>query len=547
MITEVIPIATLGPELLLLCGACLVLLVGLGGGDTARRMPPWLTLLTLVAAIVAVLVRRPIEAAAGAACGSGLYYGSLATFVRVAALGVGVPLTLINWSLSRTQERGEYLAMMLVSLAGLLLVGPADNLLMLFLALELVSIPTYIMAVLSRTSIRAVEAGTKYFFLGAFSAALMAYGFALLYGVSGTVSLGGTIEAVTTALRDPGSLRHGLALAGVLLSIAGLLFKLAAVPLHFYVADVYQGAASAVAGLLGFVPKLAGVIALFKIITLTGFWDRGHAGVFWLLWVVAVASMTVGNVLALRQTNLKRLLAYSGIAHAGYMLVGFVAGPHAGEQISFGGIGIMGDGPAAVLYYVVIYGLANLGAFAVLGLLRVRGAPCETLRDAAGLIRREPGLALLLALAMFTLMGLPPTPGFWGKLSLFGSALASSGRYPDARMIVLVVIAVLNSAVAVAYYLRVIAAVLVYENEQPAEALPRNAEQIGAQLCGYLLIIFAFYPSSLMAQGRLGSTELTTPRASEPTRAAAESQTPDPRLAPPGARAAADYADERAL
>ncbi|MCK4340993.1 MAG: NADH-quinone oxidoreductase subunit N [Phycisphaerae bacterium] len=506
--SEVISVSALWPEIILLIAGCAVLLLGQARSEAWRRLMPWLTLAALAAAICIVVLKRHFGEFAFEE-GNGLSYGSLAVFVRIAALGLGIPLTLVNWSQSREHERGEFLSMMLMSLAGLLLVGPADNLLMLFLALELVSIPTYIMVILSRTNVRSLEAGTKYFYLGAFSAAIMAYGFSFLYGLSGTASLSGTIEAVQAALLEPGTLEYGLAMIGILLSLGGLFFKIAAVPLHFYIADVYQGAASPVAGFLGFVPKLAGMIAIFKIVLLTGYWDGGHEGTFWLLWIVAVASMTIGNVLALRQANIKRMLAYSGIAHAGYMLVGVIAGPLAGKAVDSGGVGIMGDGTAAVLYYIMIYGIANLGAFAVLGLLRVRGGACETRRDVAGLIRREPGLALLLALALFTLMGLPPTPGFWGKLSLFGSALAAAQLWDDPRLIVLVVIAVLNSALAAAYYLRVIAAALVYENKYPAEAAPRNAEHIGAQLCGFLLLIFAFYPTSLMVQGQDGTQELT--------------------------------------
>jgi NADH-quinone oxidoreductase subunit N len=401
--------------------------------------------------------------------------------------------------------------MMLFSLTGLLLVGPADNLFMLFLGLELVSIPTYIMVVLSRSSPQALEAGTKYFYLGALAAAVEAYGFSFLYGVSGSANLEVTQGAVAQALRAPGTLAGGLATAGVVLALGGLLFKIAAVPLHFYIADVYQGAASAVAGLLGFVPKLAGLVAIFKIVMLTGQWVHEDTAVFWLLWTIAVASMCVGNVLALRQTNIKRMLGYSGIAHSGYMLVGVVAGPLGSESVT-GTFGGLGGGISAVLFYVVMYGIANLGAFAILGLLRMRDEPCETLREVAGLVRRHPGLALLLTLTMFTLMGLPPTPGFWGKLSLFGSALTRArltsmpGHGP--WLIGLVIVAVLNSALAAAYYLRVIAAVLIYERAEPARAASREAEQVGALLCGFLLLIFAFYPGGLMNASQDATTEV---------------------------------------
>jgi NADH-quinone oxidoreductase subunit N len=510
-----LPIAALLPEIILVIAGCAVLLLGQSQRDHRRRLAPWVTLGALGLDLVVVLVgarwadRWPTLRLAA---GNGLAYGSLALFVRLSGLELGLLLTLANWSQGREKERGEFLAMMLFALTGLLLVGPADNLLLLFLALELVSIPTYIMIVLSRRSARALEAGTKYFYLGALAAAVTAYGFSFLYGVSGTAALGDTCDAIVQALNQPGTVAFGLTAAGVVLSLGGLLFKIAAVPLHLYVADVYQGAASPVAGLLGFVPKLAGLVAIFKIVLLTGQWESEDTPVFWLLWIVAAASMCVGNVLALRQTNIKRLLGYSGVAHAGYMLVGVLAGPRAGTSGGSAAFGILGDGPAAALYYMVVYGIANLGAFAVLGLLRVRDEPCETLRDAAGLVRRHPGLALLLALAMFTLMGLPPTPGFWGKLSLFGSALAAArgtqvpGHGP--WLVALVIVAVLNSALAAAYYLRVIAAVLLYENDDPARGRPREAQQIGALLCGFLLLVFAFYPGGLMAAGKDATAQL---------------------------------------
>ncbi len=502
-----IPISALGPELMLLAGGCVVLMLGQAARAGWRGLSPWVALIALTGAIGLVWV-RPTEMLVG----SGLAYGSLAVFVRISALELGILFTLINWSQAREGERGEYLSMMLFSLVGLLLVGPADNLLLLFMALELVSIPTYIMVVLGRTRAVAAEAGTKYFYLGALSAAIMAYGFALLYGVSGSASLPATALAVREALAQPGTLAYGLAVTGLVLSIGGLLFKIAAVPLHFYIADVYQGAASPVAGLLGFVPKLAGLIAIFKLVLMTGQWQGAGNAVFWLLWVVAVASMCVGNVLALRQANIKRMLGYSGIAHAGYMLVGMLAGPLAGPADETGSVGILGNGTASVLYYVVVYGIANLGAFAVLGLLRVRDQACETLRDVAGLLRRQPGLALILALTMFTLMGLPPTPGFWGKLGLFSSALAAAqGTVVPGQqtwLIVLVIIGVLNSAVAAAYYLRVIAAVLLYENERPAHAMPREAQHIGALICGFLLLVFALWPNGLMSSSVVATNEL---------------------------------------
>jgi NADH-quinone oxidoreductase subunit N len=202
------------------------------------------------------------------------------------------------------------------------------------------------------------------------------------------------------------------------------------------------------------------------------------------------------------QTSVRRMLAYSGVAHSGYMLVGVLAGP------DLLGVGGLRDGYSAVLYYVVIYGIANLGAFALLSLLRVRGEPAETLRDLAGLLRRHPALAMLMALIMLTLLGMPPTPGFWGKMALFGSALSAAPDTPSQGWtIALVIIAGVNSAIGAAYYLRVTAAVLLYENDRPADAAPYELQRAGAAACGFLLLIFMIQPGWLMNVGRNASSQ----------------------------------------
>jgi len=506
-------IVALAPELVLTAAGCAVLIAAQAARETVRRAIPALTLAGIV---LALLVLKALEtwgpAPADSFIRGGLAFDPLAGFVRVSALILGVLIVLVGWVQPPEAERGEFFSMLLFALVGLLLVGSAADLVILFLALELVSIPTYIMVALGRRGPRPLEGALKYFYLGALAAAITAFGFSYLYGAAGSAVLDDVaISRISAALSSPGTSAHALATVGLVLSLVGLMFKIAAVPLHFYIADVYQGAASPVAGLLGFVPKLAGFVAIFRIVALTG-WTTTSGALFWVLWLVAALSMTVGNVLALRQTNIKRLLAYSGIAHSGYMLVGLLAGPIASDDPR--APSIIGDGTAAVLYYMVIYGIANLGAFGLLGLLRVRGRPCETLRDVAGMLRFYPSIALLLALAMFTLMGLPPTPGFWGKLSLFGSALAAAQVAPPAHhdwIVALVILAVLNSALAAAYYLRVIAAVLLYESDETAEPAPREAPLMGALLCGLLLLILAFSPNALLRAGRSAAAGLVQP------------------------------------
>jgi NADH-quinone oxidoreductase subunit N len=496
-----IELSALLPEILMVTLGCIVLLASQIGSDRFRAMTPSIMLLGLIIIGGVIFLAPPTEVAAG----SGLVIGQIAQYTRWITLIFAIMLTLASWTQPKPSERGEYFSMMIFSFAGVMLVAAANDLLVLFLAVELVSIPTYVLIALSRSRAEATESATKYFFLGAMSAAIMAYGMSLLYGVGGGTNLDLVKDGVIVALNEPGTLPYWLASAGIVLTFAGLLFKIAAFPFHFYIADVYAGAASPVAGLLGFVPKFAGLIAIFHVMALTD-WQTTSGPLFWMLWWTAAISMTVGNVLALRQTNIKRMLGYSGVAHSGYMLVGVLVGP-----LVIGGDSFVSDGTAAVLFYAVMYGLANLLAFAVLSLLRTRGRAVETLRDIAGLIRSQPTLALLMVLAMLVLMGIPPTAGFWGKMKLFSSALAASTTLEPLYhqwLIALVIIGFVNSAIGVAYYLRVAAACIVYENDLPATSVPRDMQQTGVLIIGVFLLVITFYPRDLMLRGRQATVEL---------------------------------------
>jgi NADH-quinone oxidoreductase subunit N len=288
-----------------------------------------------------------------------------------------------------------------------MLTASADDLVVLFFALELVSVPTYILVALSRTDRRASEAALKYFFLGAMAAAITVYGLSFLYGITGTTIMSHGADHTIASYFNSQRELSTYALVGLVLVFAGLCFKVAAVPFHAYAADVYEGAASGITGLLGFLPKLAGFVAMIKIFAVCGWQIPGP--VMWMLWIVAALTMTVGNTLALLQTNVKRTLAYSSIAHTGYMLIGLLVGPLAGA-------GPMHDGIAAILFYITVYGVMNLGVFAVLTNLSVKGKPVETLDDLAGISQTAPFSALAMAICVFSLMGFPPTAGFLGKV-----------------------------------------------------------------------------------------------------------------------------------
>src|SRR5690606_30299841 len=264
-------------------------------------------------------------------------------------------------------------------------------------------------------------AGVKYFFLGALGAAVFLYGFTLLYGAAGTTDLLGIAAALQTSGVGP------LATAGLVLAVLGLGFKIAAVPMHFYTADVYQGAAAPVSAMLAFVPKAAGFIGLIFICACAG-WNHGLGGnslppaLEILLWTMAVLTMLVGNVLAILQDSVKRLLAYSSVSHSGYMLVGLVAGP-AGARVTENGV-------AAVLFYLLCYGVMNVGAFAVIASLERRaGQEVDSFDDLRGMFRAHPALGTVMVICALSLLGMPPLLGFFGKLHLVTAGIAA-GHIP---------------------------------------------------------------------------------------------------------------------
>jgi NADH-quinone oxidoreductase subunit N len=485
-------IRLLAPEVTLVVVACALLLLGLSGVGRRTLLVPWLAASAVVVAFVIsalqMIVADGLVSYEWFPYAFGVRIDNLTHAVRCISLAVGLLILLVNLHLPSREERGECCAMVLLSLAGIGLVAVADDWLLLFFALELVSVPTYVLVAGSSTDARAQEAGVKYFFLGAMSAALTVYGLSFLFGAGGTTTIIGPDGSLAAAQRhlDMFSKQYALMVIGLSLVLAGIAFKMAAVPFHFYAADVYEGAASPVTGLLGFVPKIAGVVAIVKLLTLTGWRWHFAPELFWLIWVLAAATMTVGNVIALLQGNVKRILAYSSIAHSGYLLVGLLTGVFRD--------GPMNNGIAAVLFYIAAYGVTNLGAFAILSYLEHRGRPVEQLSELAGLSREHPFCALGFAICLFSLMGMPPTAGFLGKVFIFSSALSSN----DFALITLGVLGVLNSAVAAVYYLRMIAACYLREPTATLTAPPRAALESAIAVCAALVLLLGIMPRGLI-------------------------------------------------
>jgi NADH-quinone oxidoreductase subunit N len=485
-----IPIA---PELILLVGACLVLPLGLARGLRGNQWTSGLALATIVMALAAALaVEVPDQNVV-----PGLWISSLTYYARCIALPLGALIVLVNWHQPAEEERGEYMSLLLFSLLGVLVTAAANDLIVLFFAVELVSVPTYILIALSRDDARAPESAVKYFFLGALSAAIFAYGIALLYGATGATTIQQLVDGQAVPNLAPLHAIGSMGLIGLLLIFCGLAFKIAAVPFHVYAPDVYEGAAAPVTGLLGFVPKFAGFVALVQVFAGCN-WDLPDS-VLWLVWIVAALTMTAGNVLALLQQNVKRVLAYSSIAHTGYMLIALLVGPVAG-------IGPMKDGVAALLFYVAIYGAMNLGAFAALAAFSRAGRELETFRDIGGLATGRPIAAAALAVCVLSLMGLPPTAGFLGKVYIFSSAFSLGPAHAFQRpLVVLAVIGVVNSAIAAAYYLRIVMAAYMGEEEERPRTAGGAPIRIGLAACALAMVFLFVWPTRLL-DGALAAT-----------------------------------------
>lgn len=506
-----LPLPLIAPEIVLLIAATLAMLVGLAAADATRKFSQVLALLaTLAAAVVSwgMLPGNPF--ATWAVQNDGHAASSPALYISLLTALVGVITVLSAWDMpskgdpSTTDKhyRGEFFSMLLFSLAGVSMVGKVTDLVLLFVVLELVSIPTYILVTTSRDQIVAQEAGVKYFFLGALSAAIYLFGFSYLYGYAGSTRF----DVIATQFKlDLGTAGiHGvpmIAIIGLLMVIVGVAYKIAAVPLHFYTPDVYQGAATPVTAYLAYGPKAAGFVAIISTLSLTQFGasdrlnDQTANAIYALLTVMAVLTMSVGNVLALLQRNIKRTLAYSSIAHSGYMLVGLVAA----VRINGAPASATLDGLSATYFYLGSYAVMNLGAFAVLIYLQGKAGAGEEMDDIAGVAKTHPVAAIALTICLLSLIGMPFTIGFLGKLYIIKAAFASG--HPG-----LAVITVVNAAVAAAYYLKIIAAMYLRDAWNPFTVRTSAAPRVAATICTVTVILLGILPFPL-----LNLTQSSTP------------------------------------
>ncbi len=367
-------------------------------------------------------------------------------------------------------QKGEYYAMLLFATSGMMVMGMSTDLMVVFIGLETMSIALYIMSALNRHSRPSGEAGMKYFLMGAFASAFLLYGMALTYGATGSTNfteIAGVLSAGTVA---------PMAMLGLGLMLVGFAFKVAAVPFQWWTPDVYHGAPTAVTTFMSVGAKAAGFATLMRLLMVS--FPASTADWQLIIAILAVLTMTLGNVAALAQKDVKRMLAYSSIAHAGYLLVGVAAGT--------------AEGVSSVLFYLLVYAFMNIGAFAVVGVLEQKNAVGTKLTEYAGLATRKPWLAAVMAIFLFSLTGFPPLAGFWGKFYLFRAAV-------NADLTWLAVVAVINSGIAAFYYLGVVVQMYMKPAEAGApESSVQPATRIALAAAGIAVVLIGIIPAPVV-------------------------------------------------
>jgi NADH-quinone oxidoreductase subunit N len=420
-------------------------------------------------------------------------------YSRIVLILMGLVLVLLAHAEPGDERAGEFFGALLMVNAGAMLVAAANELVFLFVGLELVSIPTYLLLYLSRRTRATQEAVTKYFLLSIFASGLLLYGLTFVYGTTGISNL--------KALRflfdrlPSGEAQNALGLLAIVFIISGLCFRIAAVPLQFYAPDVYEGSPTVIAALLAWVPKAVGCLAMIKTLTAL-FAARDLTSplvqkAIVIAWIIAAATMIWGNVLALLQNNLKRLMAYSSIAHAGYLMVGITA-----SFVNDGGTGGIYYGSESVLFYLVVYALMTVGAFGAIMSLRVGGRELETVEELDGLGWAHPWPALGLSICLFSLTGIPPLAGFMGKFEIFAAAIAARARVETSSFLLLAVIGMLTSAVGAYYYLRIVVVMYLRPSRQPVELCGGWPIALSVGACASLSLILGIFSAPLVQGAR---------------------------------------------
>ena len=464
------------PELTLACGAMLMLMFGAFIGERSAAMVNGWCVVVLVLAGVALVWLAP---GPHVMFGGSFLVDDYARFLKVLTLvGSGGALLLsLDYLTIEKQQKFEYGALFLLATLGMLMLISASDLIALYLGLELMSLPLYVIAASNRENLKSTEAGLKYFVLGALSSGMLLYGASLIYGFTGTVNFAGIAKETQNGA--------GVGLIfGLVFLFVGFCFKISAVPFHMWTPDVYEGAPTPVTAFFAAAPKVAG-IAIFARVTVVAFPGITHE---WqqIVVFVSIASMALGSFAAIGQRNIKRLMAYSSIGHMGYALVGLAAGTAEGVQ--------------GVLIYMSIYVAMTLGTFAVILSMRRDGRLVETISDLAGLSRTHPTMAFFLAVLLFSLAGIPPLAGFFAKFYVFLAAI-------KAGLFTLAVIGVLTSVVGAYYYLAIVKIMYFDEPVRSFERMPMLLRLV-LGVSGLANILFFAYPAPLLGAATVAAKSL---------------------------------------
>lgn len=456
------------PEIFLVLTGMALLMVGVFRKTDPSRGVTLLAILAFAVTAVLALTTNSVDTVTF----NGLFVVNAFTgFAKLLILlGAGLAMLLaLPWAKNEGVARYEMPVVMLFAVVGMMMMVSANDLLSLYVGLELQSLALYVLASFHRGNLNATEAGVKYFVLGALASGLLLYGSSLVYGFAGTTSFAGLAEALTGAQDNVG------VIVGIVFVICGLAFKISAVPFHMWTPDVYEGSPTPVTAFFSVAPKIAALCLFLRI--LVGPFDDLLMQWRQVLVVICVASMLWGAVAAIAQTNIKRLMAYSSIGHVGYALIGLVSGTQ--------------EGARGMIYYMLIYLFMNVGTFAVILAMRVKDRYVEEISDLSGLSKTNPAIALALTILMFSMAGIPPLAGFFGKYFVFVAAV-------NAGLIPLAVIGVLSSVVGAFYYLRLIKVMYFDDAGEPFDK-PDLSTGVIMGVCAVAVVVFILVPEPMLA------------------------------------------------
>lgn len=475
MTLESLNIAVALPEIFLLVMACLILVIDAFLPQEKRNITYLLTQCSLVVAFILLL--RNLTETRVLAFNDLFVQDAMADALKlfIVIISFGVFVYSREYLLARKIFKGEFYVLGLFSIVGMMLLISGNNLLMLYLGLELMSLCLYALVAFNREDGNASEAAMKYFVLGAIASGMLLYGMSILYGLSGSLQLSEIAAAVLQASEADSAQNIGMLFALAFIVVA-LAFKLGAVPFHMWVPDVYHGSPTAVTALIGTAPKLAGFAMIMRLLVeslgaLQADWQQ-------MIIVLAILSLAVGNIVAIAQSNIKRMLAYSTISHVGFILLGILAGT--------------AEGYSSAMFYTISYAIMSLGGFGIIMLMARQGFEADNITDLTGLNQRSPWFAFIMMVLMLSMAGVPPTVGFWAKLAVLSAVV-------DVDLIWMAVIAVFFSIIGIFYYLRVIK-VMYFDDAVDTRPLECGRDmQITLSTNGLVILALGIYPAALMS------------------------------------------------